>query len=348
MSIRLKTICGIAAIEAVLLGLLIFNNLAFLHDSNIEQLDKRAKTTAELFAVVTKTDLLSMDLASLDSQVEQLVKDPAITHARVVSVDRGVLAQRARDGSAGSAGEYVVDARADITEQGIKLGHVEVGVSDEGIGLILRQARRNAMVVGGLGMTLSALFSTALGYYLTRQLSRLTEASKAVAAGRLDHRISVRGRDELAEVATAFNLMSGELAKWRGELERRIGERTAELARSNERLTSEAAERRQAHRDISQLVAAISAILIGLDTAGRVSKWNAQATAVLGLAPEDALGREFAGLPLPWEWSVVAEAIAACRRTREPAKANNVWYERGDGREGFLVVTVSPMLGEGG
>jgi len=61
------------------------------------------------------------------------------------------------------------------------------------------------------------LFSLLLGILLSRALTRpireLTTATQAVAAGDLGHTVPVRSRDELGQLATAFNRMSGELAR---------------------------------------------------------------------------------------------------------------------------------------
>nr|WP_246345626.1 HAMP domain-containing sensor histidine kinase [endosymbiont of Lamellibrachia barhami] len=60
-------------------------------------------------------------------------------------------------------------------------------------------------------MALTALFSFALGLYLTRQLKELRDASRKLADGSLEHRIQVRGRDELAQTSIAFNKMTAKL-----------------------------------------------------------------------------------------------------------------------------------------
>jgi two-component system sensor histidine kinase/response regulator len=48
VSFRLKTIIGVALIEAVLLALLIVVGLRWLQDSNEDQLRERALTTAQV------------------------------------------------------------------------------------------------------------------------------------------------------------------------------------------------------------------------------------------------------------------------------------------------------------
>src|SRR5439155_20072698 len=47
---------------------------------------------------------------------------------------------------------------------------------------------------------------------LTRGLGRLEEGVSSIGSGDLNRRIEVGGRDELADLATAFNDMSGKLS----------------------------------------------------------------------------------------------------------------------------------------
>jgi len=73
------------------------------------------------------------------------------------------------------------------------------------------------LVVGAVG---GGIVSLLLGVLLTRSLTRpiqeLTAASRAIASGDLDQAVPVRSRDELGELATAFNQMSSDLSRARG------------------------------------------------------------------------------------------------------------------------------------
>ena len=57
------------------------------------------------------------------------------------------------------------------------------------------------------------LLGLALARNLTRPLRRLTEAIHAMAAGKLEQRVDVRSRDEIGELASAFNSMSAQLTQ---------------------------------------------------------------------------------------------------------------------------------------
>ena len=59
MSFRLKTILGIASIQAVLLVLLIWISIGYLRSSNENELMKRAQTVVHLFGTTTKDAVLA-------------------------------------------------------------------------------------------------------------------------------------------------------------------------------------------------------------------------------------------------------------------------------------------------
>ncbi|GMR03716.1 MAG: hypothetical protein BMS9Abin22_218 [Gammaproteobacteria bacterium] len=95
-----------------------------------------------------------------------------------------------------------------------------LGFSVAEIDAAVATARRSGLIIAGALMLASALFALALGYYLTRAVNDLRQGAKMIAAGRLGYQIPVRGRDELASTAAAFNGMSARLAELSNEQER--------------------------------------------------------------------------------------------------------------------------------
>lgn len=264
MSFRLKTILGIAAIEAVLLFVLILSSLNLLRSSNEEELHKRAFTAAQLFAAVTKDAVLSSDLATLDSLVKEVLTNPGIVYARVV--DRGgmVLAQAGApallqrpfhsDPQKNGLAEDVYDAFADISVSQTRYGRVEIGFSTASIRHVLDAARQRTVTIAVAEMALVALFSFFLGLYLTRGLTALKQATQRIAKGELGYEIEIHGRDELAQTARAFNEMSRdlhslyeqrrraeeELSRLNQDLERRVQLRTEQLTEAYQRIEHQA------------------------------------------------------------------------------------------------------------
>ena len=72
MSFRLKTILGIALIEAVLLTILVLSGLWYITNSAQSEFMQRVQSTVDAFAVTTKDAVLSTDLASLESFVSEV------------------------------------------------------------------------------------------------------------------------------------------------------------------------------------------------------------------------------------------------------------------------------------
>jgi diguanylate cyclase (GGDEF)-like protein len=76
-----------------------------------------------------------------------------------------------------------------------------------------------------------------LGRSITRTLARLADAARALGHGRLERPVDVRGRDEVAQLASSFNEMAAELEQRRIELEserRRLREATARVGKALE------------------------------------------------------------------------------------------------------------------
>ncbi|MCB1876074.1 MAG: HAMP domain-containing histidine kinase [Chromatiales bacterium] len=220
MSFRLKTILGIAAIEALLLAILIVSSLGLLRDSNEDQLINHARTTATLFATTTKDAVLSTDLASLESFVQEVLKNPRLVYARVRDNDT-VLAEGGdpqhlrqpfrADHDLTQVDDGVFDTTAHVMVGNISFGAVELGIATDTINTVMSEARRRTVIIALVEMSLTALFSFALGTYLTRELKFLRVASRKLSQGDLSYRTPVRGRDELAKTAQAFNLMTEKL-----------------------------------------------------------------------------------------------------------------------------------------
>ena len=114
---------------------------------------------------------------------------------------------------------------------------------------------------------------------------------------------------------------------------------------SMERLAS---ERASAVLKMDQILSAISEILVTVDRQGRVSRWNSAAATHFGREDREVLGRELADLPLPLDWSAVARLMDRCRGELRPVKAGDIWYEQPDGKDGFLLISLTPVLRRNG
>jgi signal transduction histidine kinase len=275
MSFRLKTILGIALIEAVLLLLLIWSSLGYLRTSNEDELSKRAQTVVHLFGTTTRDAILSTDVATLESAVQEVLKNPSVEYARVrgrqgvvlAEGGRAELLQRPFHAETGFDSEHdgMLDVAENIVVANTPYGRVEIGLSTGSLAEVLASARQRMEIIALVEMAMVALFSFALGTYLTRGLAKLQQASRHIAAGELTYRLDIRGKDELAETAQSFNRMSSQLqdaksrrdhveaqlAQHQEHLELLVTQRTSELTLANNtlRVTNSALQAEKARQE---------------------------------------------------------------------------------------------------
>ncbi len=107
-------------------------------------------------------------------------------------------------------------------------------------------------------------------------------------------------------------------------------------------------ELRRAHSEIECLLSSISSILIGLDTDGKITRWNAAAESTFGITAADALGLNFSECGIEWDWDLIEEHLTRCRQEDRPIRLDEIRYTCPDGKERFLTLTVGPIKREEG
>ena len=223
MSFRVKTILGIALIEAVLLTILVAYNISTLKQSNEQEIEKRVQTTLGLFASTARESVLATDVARLQILANELQSLPEIKYVQVNEVDGQLLASagspsitnpnQVMDSSVSNVTDGIYDLAQTITEAGQVYATIRIGFDLEAFQNTVNAAAKSSLAIAGIEILLVGLFSLLLGNYLTQQLSVLRNGSQHIARGELGFQIPVKGSDELAETAAAFNLMSHQVRK---------------------------------------------------------------------------------------------------------------------------------------
>lgn len=111
-------------------------------------------------------------------------------------------------------------------------------------------------------------------------------------------------------------------------------------SKQNERALREAAAQNK------QLMKAITSILICVDVQGQILHWNERAEHVLGLSAATMVQRTIQTCPIPWDQNRVLDAIQTCQFALQQIRLDDLLFQRPSGGEGFLGLTLNPMLDE--
>jgi len=268
LSFRAKTILGIALIEALLLGVLVFSVLHFLRESNEQQVLRHARVTAETFAAMSRDAVIGHDLESLQSFARQLSGTEGTLYAQVLDAEQRVLAEAGQQAALDrpfvphatldEASDGMFAVASPVTVGGVNYGSVRIGLDVASLERTLAEARRWSLSLAALEMALVALFSLLLGRYLIRQIAQFTHGAQTIAAGQLGGQLEVVGDDEIAQATRAFNHMSQVILQGRETLEARVRERTEELSRERDAVLVERNRAETATRVKSQFLATMS------------------------------------------------------------------------------------------
>lgn len=247
-SLKSKLLVGVSLLviaSGVLISLLVTTRYSnSLHDALASQVEHLADAFAlQVADMVLTNDLVALQ-NTLDHQVQGnpslsylfVVKDGEIlahTFPQGVPVDL-VTANRPDPGGRlhlqeikSTRGDHYLDAAVPIFEG--KAGTLRLGYSEKRYREQVGQLRMH-MAIFTLGTLLLALAASLLFIRrITDPLSKLARAAEGVDEGKMDTRVEVKGRDEVAALANAFNHMLSSLQAYTHRLE----EQTMELERAH-------------------------------------------------------------------------------------------------------------------
>jgi PAS domain S-box-containing protein len=166
--------------------------------------------------------------------------------------------------------------------------------------LPVKRLRQQAL---GSGLVLALLFSLAgaiVAGRITRPLKQLAQSARRIQQGETLTITPGEGSyDEVKALAGSLNALvavllqrGGQLQDLNATLERRVEERTEELARALAAV--QANEQR-----INTIIETAQDAFIGMDLQGRVTDWNSQAQRMFGWSRQEALGQPLAELVVP-------------------------------------------------
>lgn len=108
----------------------------------------------------------------------------------------------------------VLDMSAPVIFGGkMRVGTVYVGISQEPLQIAIAQMRNAIIIISGIVLLLGIVLSFVLSHFITRHINSLVVGAEKIGKGRFETRVDVKTRDEIGELALAFNEMAESLEK---------------------------------------------------------------------------------------------------------------------------------------
>jgi PAS domain S-box-containing protein len=215
--------------------------------------------------------------------------------------------------------------------------------------------RANAVTAGGLGLACLAtllIVSTSVSRSIFRRLGEVVHRMNDVAEGGEDFSKAIEvpsgdgdaaGHDEIAVLVAGFNEMlvqiqkrDEQLRRHSEHLEHQVAARTAELQTVNGELVT-------AHGETELFLECIPSILIGLDLAGHITRWNLAASQTFGVSEENAKGQTLDHCGIKWLHPDMGKEISEWLRTESALRSDHLAYESERGVR-FVGVSVRPIF----
>lgn len=134
----------------------------------------------------------------------------------------------------------------------IKWGRIDVGMSLKKFNQNANDLNYRTLILALISIIVGLIASIFFAGKLTKPIRQLDSVSNEVAQGNLKARVVIRSKNELGRLAKSFNKMTESLKNSQDTLEKKVDERTAELAKINKILKVEINEKLQAENRLKQ------------------------------------------------------------------------------------------------
>ena len=223
-----------------------------------------------------------------------------------------------------------------------KLDQVARGVSEyKQLRTLKYPVKMTLYMVLGLITLLILLGATWFGFRLAKEISApvqaLAAATQRIAKGDLSVRLSDDSRDELGLLVQSFNSMAADLEQSQ-----------ARVTQANHRLEAQYLVLEAKNHYVQAILENITAGVVSLDKAGRITTMNRAAEAIVGVEAKELLGQSALEILGPNHRSLVEEVASLLRSSPGSHWQRRMDLEVGGEIQKLLVNAVALMDSEGG
>jgi PAS domain S-box-containing protein len=190
----------------------------------------------------------------------------------------------------------------------------------------VQRARQRLFIIVPVAALLTLLAAAALGWYLTRAvtgpLSVLTASAEALARGDFQHKVQLRGNNELAVLGNAFNYAAQQLQKFYDDL-------------------------RRSERELRGVINTVPAHVWSASPAGALEFVNERLLKFVGLPSDDILGWNWESVLHPDDRARFVARWRAALKDGQPLESE-IRLRRADGQHRWFFVRSVPVRDEVG
>ncbi len=253
-SLKYRIAVIIFVLEAVMMILVLGITLNHTRESNLQQLNVSENVVTNLLGMLSRVALFTEEYADLQPYVKEMVTDPHVVQVVIADQDNRIVVSSKSDTVGRFMPELINDddrfwRTQEISNASGLLGKVAINFSHVHLTEVNREALDMGMVIAISGMSIIAVVGLLIGFLMTRNLQKLTDAARRMAQGELNVYSGISGSDEFAVLGQAFDHMAASIKSHvhelrqsqdalrhaHDELEQRIRERTRELAIASDR-----------------------------------------------------------------------------------------------------------------
>ncbi|MBI3563474.1 MAG: EAL domain-containing protein [Gammaproteobacteria bacterium] len=219
-SLRLKLIATSVLVEAVMLTILVSNSLRLIQHELLGLTQLRQHELEHLLNTALAAPLVQRDYATLKDIMDKSLTDEGIVYLVLFDdTNTPVVASNWNLNTTLPPVEtslledlddplHRFDSSLRIKIAGTQYGLLRYGISTRFLHEAKQRLLRESLVIATMEVGLSIIMLAALGIWLTRHLSNLTEASTDISRGEFTTRLEVHSEDEVGQLTRTFNAMA--------------------------------------------------------------------------------------------------------------------------------------------
>ncbi len=192
-------------------------------------MEDQARLVSKSISRVFEHGITHSDQFFLQRIAEKIVEDKEVIFCSLYSQDRKQLVHVVKKDALFDPTRTYQVSQPISTRGGQLVGTFRIGFSLDEFHRRTDAMKRDILLVTLGVISVGVLFTLIMTRVLVRPIEKLAKATENVARGAVVQTVDIRSKDEIGDLARAFNQMTLQLQESRGDLERKVEERTHQL-----------------------------------------------------------------------------------------------------------------------